>query len=182
MSALQRHNGQLIALSLAAVCAVFIAFSVFGYDHAAFDENRVLVIAGLCAVVTTWVFWKLFVSRGRRMLVFRGAVAGALSGFFSIPLFLFAGAFAQASSECANVDCVFSEILVQDAMMELVVRSLVYSFFGYVVVGPLTISVGVLGGILAVVASGQARRSEDRPDLDDPHETGFDGDAHRRDF
>ena len=92
------------------------------------------------------------------MLVLRGAIAGALSGLFAIPLFLFVGAFAQASSGCPDVSCVFDEILQPDYISDLVIGSAIFSIFGFVIVGPLSVSVGVLGGILAVVASGAAKR------------------------
>ncbi len=154
MTFVLRNNGQFIALILAAACAGFIAYTVLGYDSEDFVSTRTLVLASLSAVVATWLFWQILVARGTRILALRGGLAGALAGLFAHPLFIFAGTMAEAIDACPEIACVYSEVLTSETMNMMMFNTAFVTTFGLLFVGPLTMLVGILGGVLAVVIAG----------------------------
>ena len=154
MSFVLKYNGQFIALVLAAACASFITYTVLGYDSEDFVSMRTLVLAALAAVVSTWLFWQILVARGTRILALRGGLAGALAGLFAHPLFIFAGTMAEAIDACPEIACVYSDVLTAETMNFMMFNTAFVTTFGVLFVGPLTMLVGILGGVLAVVIAG----------------------------
>ena len=160
MSFVFRKNGQFIALVLAAACAGFITVTVLGYGSEDFVPMRRVVLAALSAVVSTWLFWQLLVARGTRFLAFRGGFAGALAGLFAHPLFFFAVIMARAIDACPEIACVHADVLSVETMSMMMFNTVFAATFGLLLIGPLTMLAGILGGVLAVVAAGPGEQPE----------------------
>lgn len=169
MSFVLRNNGQFVALVLAAACASFITYTVLGYDSEDFVSTRTLVLAALSAVVATWLFWQILVARGTRILALRGGFAGAFAGLFAHPLFIFAGTMAEAIDACPEIACVYTDVLTAEMMNMMMFNTAFVTTFGVLFVGPLTMLVGILGGVLAVVIAGfgKPRKQTEPPEPDD---------------
>src|SRR5690606_31738632 len=107
--------------------------------------------------VSTWPLWRLIAVYGRRLVVLRAAIAGGLAGIIALPVFMFLVILRDAIAACADSACVTATVLSLDGRAMAAAGSAVFSVMGLVIVGPLTIPVGMLGGILAVVLSGARR-------------------------
>jgi len=170
MNTIRARNGELVALVLAAVCAWLIATTVLRAESGSPDALYLPGLAAASAVVSTWVLWRLIAAFGRRLVVLRAAVAGGMAGILALPVFMFLVLLRDAIAACPDSGCIAGAVLSFDGLGMAAAGSAVFSVMGLVIVGPLTVPVGMLGGILAVVLSG-ARR--DRTEVAPPRADGL---------
>jgi hypothetical protein len=163
MKVIRAHNGELVALVLAAGCAWLIAATVLRPQPGSPDALHLPGLAAAAAVASTWLLWRLIAAYGRRLVLLRAAIAGGLAGVLALPVFMFLVILRDAIAACAGSACVTATVLSLDGLGMAAAGSAVFSVMGLVIVGPLTVPVGMLGGILAVVLSGTRRDRADTP-------------------
>ena len=95
--------------------------------------------------------------------MFRAAIAGGMAGIVALPVFMFLVILRDAAATCPDRACIVGTVLSSDGLGLAAAGSAVFSLMGLFFVGPLTVPVGMLGAVLAVVLSGVGRdRSDDR--------------------
>ena len=89
MDVFRRRNGELTAVVVSTACAWFLAESFF--DHLdEYDPFQMRFYVAIAATATTWVFWRLLVSRARRYRLVRGTLSGVVSGALMHPVYMIA--------------------------------------------------------------------------------------------
>ncbi len=136
MDSFRRRNGQLIAILISALSAYFLA-DTFIEDIGSSDPLQLRVLAALAAAAMTWLCWWIMVARARAWRIFRGIMAGLVAGILMHPVYVVALSWMG----------LFDPAQFGEYFLVAVVHIFLFTMF----LIPGTMSIGALGGALAVL-------------------------------
>jgi hypothetical protein len=170
MAAPRTAKRRLFASSSVWVGLAGLTFAVFGFLVAfAAMENVILrsiamvpeavpYLVALATFLVGGISWWLVVERPARPTRERGILVGALTGLFTHPLMWFLIFAYQDPSTYFDP----SELLTQQAGSDLFGGILLFTFFSLLTVGPITVVVGIFGGL--VLTAGRRRTVRRKPE------------------